>query len=92
MKKGAYMASTHLDLGEDLVGLLAKLDQPVAQSAREMVIFEMYRRSLISSEKAAALLSVPRVDFIRHASDLGVPYFRFTDDEWRAEVAESKRT
>ncbi len=85
------MASTHLDLGEDLVGLLAKLNQPVAQSAREMIVFEMYRRSLISSEKAAALLGVPRIDFIQRASELGVPYFRFSDDEWRAEVDESKR-
>jgi hypothetical protein len=85
------MASTHLDLGEDLVGLLAKLDQPVAKSAREMIIFEMYRRGLISSEKAAALLGVRRLDFIQRASELGVPYFRFTDDEWRVEVDESKR-
>ncbi len=33
-----------------------------------------------------------RLDFVRRASDLGVPYFRFTENELQAEVAESKRT
>ena len=85
------MASTNLELGEELGGLLAKLGQPVEQTAREMIVLELYRRGLISSGKAAALLSIPRLDFIRHASELGIPYFRFTEDEWQSEVAESKR-
>ena len=85
------MASTNLELGEELGGLLAKLGQPVEQTAREMIVLELYRRGLISSGKAAALLGIPRLDFSRHASELGIPYFRFTEDEWQAEVAESKR-
>lgn len=85
------MASTNIDLGEELGALLAKLGQPVGQAAREMIVLELYRRSLISSGKAAALLGVPRLDFIQRASELGIPYFRFTEDEWEAEVAESKR-
>jgi predicted HTH domain antitoxin len=85
------MASINLDLGEELGALLAKLGQPVDQAAREMIVLELYRRSLISSGKAAALLGVPRLDFIQRASELGIPYFRFTEDEWQAEVAESKR-
>jgi predicted HTH domain antitoxin len=86
------MASTNLDLGEELGALLAKLGQPVEQAAREMIVLELYRREVISSGKAAALLGMARLDFIRRASELGIPYFRFTDDEWQAEVSESKRT
>ena len=86
------MASTNLDLGEELGALLAKLGQPVEQAAREMIVLELYRRDVISSGKAAALLGMARLDFIRRASELGIPYFRFTDDEWQAEVSESKRT
>ena len=56
-----------------------------------MIVLEMYRRNLISSGKAAALLSVSRLEFIQHASELGIPYFRFSEDEWQAEVSESKR-
>ena len=85
------MASTNLELGEELGGLLARLGQPVEQTAREMIVLELYRRSLISSGQAAALLGIGRLDFIRHASELGIRYFRFTEDEWQAEVAESKR-
>jgi len=85
------MASTNIDLGEELGALLAKLGQPVGQAAREMIVLELYRRSLISSGKAAAVLGVARIDFIKHASELGISHFRFTEDEWEAEVAESKR-
>jgi predicted HTH domain antitoxin len=86
------MASTNLDLGEELGGLVAKLGQPVEQAARELIVLELYRRSLISSGKAAELLGVPRVQFIQRASELGIPYFRFTEEEWQTEVAQSKRT
>jgi predicted HTH domain antitoxin len=85
------MASTHLDLGEELGALVAELGQPVERAAREMIVLELYRRSLISSGKAAALLGISRLDFIQRASELGIPYFRFTEDEWQAEVAERKR-
>jgi predicted HTH domain antitoxin len=86
------MASTNLDLGEELCAVLEKLGQPVEQMARERIVLELYRRSLISSGKAAELLGLERLDFIRYASDLGIPYFRFTENELQAEVAESKRT
>jgi len=85
------MATTHLDLGEELSALVAELGQPVERAAREMIVLELYRRSLISSGKAATLLGISRLDFIQRASELGIPYFRFTDDEWQAEIAESKR-
>ena len=85
------MDSATLDLGEDLTGLLATLGEPIGQTAREMIVFELYRRSMVSSGKAAELMGIPRLEFIQRTSDLGIPYFRFTDDEWQAEVAESKR-
>ena len=80
------MDSTILDLGEDLSGFLATLGRLIDQTVREMIVFELYRRGLVSSGKAAELLGIPRLEFIQRASD-----FRFTEDEWRAEVAESKR-
>jgi predicted HTH domain antitoxin len=85
------MDSTMLDLGEDLSGFLATLGQPIERTAREMIVIELYRRSLVSSGKAAELLGIPRLEFIQRTSELGIPYFRFTEDEWQAEVAESKR-
>lgn len=75
------MDSAILDLGEDLRGFLATLGHPV----------ELYRRSLASSGKAAELLGIFRLEFIQRAAELGIPYFSFTEAEWRAEVAESTR-
>jgi predicted HTH domain antitoxin len=86
------MASTDPEIGEDLSALLAKLGQSVAETAREMIVLELYRRNLISSGKAATLLGMARLDFIRHASELRIPYFDFNEDEWQGEVAESKQT
>ena len=80
------MASTNLNLGDELSALLSSLGQPVEQTVREMVVLELYRRRLISSGKAAELLEIPRLDFIQRA-----PSFRFTPDEWQAEVEESRR-
>jgi len=70
---------------------LAALGQSPGLMAREMIVFELYRRGLVSSGKAAELLRISRLEFIRRASDLGIPYFRFTEDEWEAEIAESKQ-
>jgi predicted HTH domain antitoxin len=91
MRVAFRMASIHLEIGEELSGLLENLGQPIEKTAREMIVFELYRRNLISSGKAAELLEVGKLDFIRRASDLGIPFFDLSDDEWRAEVAESKR-
>src|SRR5205814_8164792 len=41
-------------------------------------------RSLVSSGKAAELLGISRLEFIQRTSDVGIPYFRFTEDEWQA--------
>jgi predicted HTH domain antitoxin len=86
------MASIHLDLGDELGALVSELGQPVEQAAREMIVLELYRRSVISSGKGAELLSIPRVDLIQRASDLGIPYFRLSEEEWQAEIAQSKQT
>lgn len=55
-----------------------------------MIVLELYRRGTISSGKAAELLSTSRLDFIQHASRLGIPFFDMTEDEWEAEKAALK--
>ncbi|MGO9255620.1 MAG: UPF0175 family protein [Bryobacteraceae bacterium] len=58
-----------LALGEDLSGFLATLGQPIEQTAREMIVVELYRRSLVSSGRAAELLGIPRLEFIQRTSE-----------------------
>ena len=67
------------------------IDRPLEDNARESIILELYRQGKISSGKAAELLGMPRIAFIQHASDLGIPFFDMTEEEWRAEVDQARK-
>ena len=64
------MSTVKIDLEEGLAALLHQPNQTVQETAREMIVLELYRRGSISSGRAAELLAIPRLDFIRHASRL----------------------
>jgi len=79
------MSTVKIDVDEDLAALLRETHQPLEQAAREMIVLELYRRGSLSSGKAAELLGMPRLDFIKHASKLGIPYIDMTSEEWERE-------
>lgn len=84
------MATTlELDLPQDLAALLQGFNQPLEQSARELMVLELYRRGAISSGKAAEYLNMARFEFVHYAARLGIAFFDMTEDEW---TAEAKRT
>jgi predicted HTH domain antitoxin len=85
------MSTISIDLEEGVVALLRQSNQPVERAARELIVLELYRRGTISSGKAAQLLGMSRVEFIQHASRLGIPYFAMTEDEWKNEHTQSQR-
>jgi predicted HTH domain antitoxin len=84
------MSSVKIEIDEPLAAILHQTNQPVQQAGREMIILELYRRGTISSGKAAELLGMERIDFITHASRLGIPYIDMTEREWAAEKAASE--
>ena len=84
------MSTIQLDLDEEIAVLLQGSEQPIPQVARELIILELYRRGTISSGKAAQLLDMPRFEFVRYASRLGIAFFDLTDDEWKAEQARAE--
>jgi predicted HTH domain antitoxin len=88
--KANAMSSVKVEIEEPLAALLHQTNQPVQAAAREMIVLELYRRGTISSGKAAELLGMERIDFIKHASRLGIPFFDMTEDEWEAEKAALK--
>jgi predicted HTH domain antitoxin len=81
------MSTVTIDLDEALATLLHETNQPVQLAASEMIVLELYRRGTISSGKAGELLGMPRLDFIRHASELGIPTIDMTAEEWEHEKA-----
>lgn len=88
--KASPMSTVKIEIDEPLAALLHQTNQPVQQAGREMIVLELYRRGTISSGKAGELLGMPRIDFIKHASRLGIPYIDMTEDEWAAEKAASE--
>ena len=80
------MASTNLELGEDLIGVLASLERPIEQSARELIVLELYRERKISSGRSAELLGIPLLDFIQFSSKLGIPFLDMTEEELARDV------
>jgi uncharacterized protein len=90
-KKGyPRMSTVILELDQDVIAILEQQHQPVGEAAREMIVFELYRRGSLSSGKASQLLSLTRYEFIRRASELRIPYFRFTEQELKDEIHQSE--
>lgn len=81
------MAILQLEVADDLLEILRLQGEPMERVARELMVLELYRRGVISGGKAGELLGMNRFDFIRHASNLGIPYIDFTEEEWAAELA-----
>ena len=85
------MASVHIELDQELVAVLEELHRPVEQSARELIVLELYREGELSSGKAAHLLDVERGEFIRRASAKGIPFFQLRGEELDKEIDASKK-
>lgn len=81
------MSTVTIDLDEGLATLLHQANENVELAASEMIVLELYRRGAISSGKAGELLGMPRLDFIRYASQLGIPNIDMTANEWEQEKA-----
>ena len=73
-----------VELDDELAALLEQ-EKPLDQAAREALVIELFRRGKISTGRACALLSLSRVDFARRVSELGIPYFLMSKDEWATE-------
>ena len=81
------MSTVTIDLDKGLAALLHQMNESVKLAASEMIVLELYRRGAISSGKAGELLGMPRLNFIRYASQLGIPHIDMTADEWEQEKA-----
>ena len=85
------MSTVQLELGKELLEILESLHRPVQQTARELIILELYREGRVAAGKAAELSGVPQQDFLRRASELSIPYFEMTPQEWDEEISESRK-
>ncbi len=76
----------NIEVADDIEGILREIQQPAASAALELIVMELYRRGKVSSGRGAELLEMTRLDFIRYASDLGIPYVRVDEQELDREI------
>ena len=86
--KGESTAVT-LQIDDDLSSLLHTCERTAEQSARELIVLELYRQHRISSGKAAQLLGTGKIDFIQRASVLGIAYIDMTPEELQQEFEDA---
>ena len=84
------MGAAPIELDRDLVDLLEELRRPAKAAARELIVLELFRQGEVSSGTAAQLLGMRRDEFIRYASERGIPYLQLTPEELRREVEDSQ--
>jgi predicted HTH domain antitoxin len=85
------MGVAPVELDRDLVDLLEELQRPAKKEARELIVLELYRQGEVSSGRAAQLLGKEREEFIRYASQQGIPYFQLEGDELQRELGAIKK-
>ena len=78
----ASASAVSIQVEDDLAALLSSSNQSLEQTARELMVLELFRRGTVSSGKAAEMLGMSRFEFIRYASRLGIAFFDLTEDEW----------
>ncbi len=85
------MPTVTLELEKELADLLRPAQGRLEDVLKEYLVLELYRRRKISSGKAAELLGMERLEFIRYASRMGIPFLDMDEEEWAEEVRNIRR-
>jgi hypothetical protein len=80
------MGVIHLKVDESLTELLGSSPERVERNALERIVLDLYRQREISVSRAASLLGLDQLSFIRWSGSLGVPFFDMTPEDWEQEL------
>jgi hypothetical protein len=80
------MSVIHLKVAEPIPELLGDSPEQIGRSALEIIVLDLYRRHVISGGRAAEILGLDLLTFIRWSGSLGVPYIDMTEEEWEQEL------
>lgn len=86
-KEAIDVSKVILQLEQKVVDLLQTVPGRLEDILAEYLILEVYRRGQVSSGKAGELLGMERLEFVRYASRLGIPFLDMDEREWEAELA-----
>jgi predicted HTH domain antitoxin len=80
------MSLIQLEVDESVTELLGDSPEQIERTALEIIVLDLYRRHVISGGRAAEILNLDLLTFIRWSGSLGVPYFDMTPEDWEQEL------
>jgi predicted HTH domain antitoxin len=85
------MSAIQINLDESVAEFLGDSPEQIERNVLEIIVLELYRRHSISGGRAAELLNLDQLTFIRLAGAHGIPYFDMTPEEWQQELRAIER-
>jgi hypothetical protein len=80
------MSQIQITVDESVTELLGDSPEQIERTALEIIVLDLYRRHVISAGRAAEILNVDLLNFIRWSGSLGIPYLDMTPEEWQQEL------
>ena len=73
-------------VSEEVIALLGVSGEELERSVLEELVLGLYRRHDISARRAARLLDMEFMAFLRWSGERGVPYLDLTEEELQQEI------
>jgi hypothetical protein len=86
------MSQIQITVDESVTELLGDSPEQIERTALEIIVLDLYRRHVISSGRAAEILNLDLLTFIRWSGSLGIPYLDMTPEEWQQELRAIRKT
>jgi len=80
------MSQIQITVDQSVTELLGDSPEQIERTALEIIVLDLYRRHVISGGRAAEILNLDLLTFIRWSGSLGIPYFDMTPEEWEQEL------
>jgi hypothetical protein len=83
---GQTMNRVAINIDLEVAALLGDSQEEIEQNALEIIVLDLYRRHTISAGRAAEILGLDELAFIRWSGSLGIPFFDTTPDDWETQL------
>jgi predicted HTH domain antitoxin len=84
--KAVSMSKITIEVDDTVLRILGDSPEQIERQALEMIALELYRRHAVSAGRAAEILGMDELAFIRWSGSLGIPYFDLSAEQWEREV------
>jgi hypothetical protein len=80
------MTTIQITVDDIVTELLGDSPEQIERNALEMIVLDLYRQRKLPVGRAAKLLGLDQLAFIRWSGARGVPFFDMTPEEWADEL------